>query len=112
MVKAQPGQAGDQPAKIAAVRYQTTGIMCLISILKQLLKPRLQNKIRYQEVNKFPVMQRDLAMVVNVLPPMNRSNKLVKKLKLPSLKDMRLFDVFESDKLGADKKSMAISFFF
>ena len=25
---------------------------------------------------------------------------------------MRLFDVFESDKLGADKKSMAISFTF
>jgi len=28
------------------------------------------------------------------------------------LTDMRLFDVFESDKLGADKKSMAISFTF
>ena len=25
---------------------------------------------------------------------------------------MRLFDVFESEKLGADKKSMAISFLF
>ena len=34
------------------------------------------------------------------------------RLKLPKLKGIRLFDVFESDKLGVNKKSMALSFTF
>lgn len=71
-----------------------------------------QNRIRYREVNKFPVMQRDLAMVVNRGISFDQIEQAVKKLKLPRLQEMRLFDVFESEKLGADKKSMAISFLF
>jgi phenylalanyl-tRNA synthetase beta chain len=70
------------------------------------------NKISYREVNKFPVMQRDLAMVVKRSTTYESIEQTVKKVKLPKLKDMRLFDVFESEKLGADKKSMAISFLF
>ena len=70
------------------------------------------NKIRYSEVNKFPVMQRDLAMVVKRSTTYESIEQTVKKVKLPKLKDMRLFDVFESEKLGTDKKSMAISFLF
>lgn len=72
----------------------------------------IDNKITYKEVNKFPVMQRDLAMVVNRATTYESIEQTVKKVKLPKLKDMRLFDVFESEKLGADKKSMAISFLF
>ena len=71
-----------------------------------------QNKIRYKEVNKFPVMQRDLAMVVSRSTTFELIENAVKKIKLSKLKDIRLFDVFESEKLGADKKSMAISFTF
>ncbi len=71
-----------------------------------------QNKIRYREVNKYPVMQRDLAMVVKRSTTYEAIEQTVKKVKLPKLKDMRLFDVFESEKLGTGKKSMAISFLF
>jgi phenylalanyl-tRNA synthetase beta chain len=70
------------------------------------------HRISYKEVNKFPVMQRDLAMVVKRSTTYESIEQTVKKVKLPKLKDMRLFDVFESEKLGADKKSMAISFLF
>ena len=38
--------------------------------------------------------------------------KSVQKLKLDKLLGVRLFDIFESDKLGSGKKSMAISFTF
>lgn len=78
----------------------------------QLEESVIKNKIRYKEVNKFPVMQRDLAMVVARATTYESIEQTVKKVKLPKLKDMRLFDVFESEKLGADKKSMAISFLF
>ena len=36
----------------------------------------------------------------------------INKVKLSKLRDTRLFDVFESDKLGKDKKSLAINFTF
>ncbi len=69
-------------------------------------------KILYKEVNKFPVMQRDLAMVVSSNTSFAAIEQTVGQAKLAKLKDIRLFDVFESDKLGADKKSVAISFTF
>jgi phenylalanyl-tRNA synthetase beta chain len=80
--------------------------------LGTLLKAVEKNKISYKEVNKFPIMQRDLAMVVSRATTYESIESSVKKIKLSKLKDMRLFDVFESDKLGTDKKSMAVSFLF
>ena len=71
-----------------------------------------KQKITYKEVNKFPTMQRDLALVVNRNTTYGAIEAVVQQLKIPRLTDMRLFDVFESDKLGAGKKSMAISFTF
>lgn len=70
------------------------------------------NKITYKEVSKFPLVQRDLAMVVNSSTSFDAIEQSIKKLKLNKLQQIRLFDVFESDKLGADKKSMAVNFTF
>jgi phenylalanyl-tRNA synthetase beta chain len=78
----------------------------------ELLAAVEKNRISYKEVNKFPVMQRDLALVVSRCTTFELIEKAVKKADLAKLRDMRLFDVFESDKLGVDKKSMAISFTF
>lgn len=77
-----------------------------------LLETVEKNTISYREVNKFPVMQRDLAMIVNRSTTYEAIENVVEKIKLNKLTGMRLFDVFESDKLGADKKSMAMSFTF
>ena len=38
--------------------------------------------------------------------------KTVQKIRLNKLQDIKLFDIFESEKLGADKKSMAVNFTF
>ena len=57
-------------------------------------------------------MQRDLALVVDRSVSFDAIDQLVRKSQLSKLKQVRLFDVFESDKLGADKKSMAVSFTF
>ena len=77
-----------------------------------LLKLVEQRKITYKEVNKFPAMQRDLALVVDRTITFDAIDQQVRKTQLAKLKQVRLFDVFESDKLGADKKSMAVSFTF
>jgi phenylalanyl-tRNA synthetase beta chain len=77
-----------------------------------LLKLVEKKKIVYKEVAKFPAVQRDLALIVNRATTFESLEAAVKKAKLSKLQNVRLFDVFESDKLGADKKSMAVSFTF
>ncbi len=69
-------------------------------------------KITYKEVSKFPLVHRDLAIVVNKNITFNALKQAVDKLKISKLQDVQLFDVFESEKLGEDKKSMALSFTF
>jgi phenylalanyl-tRNA synthetase beta chain len=61
--------------------------------------------------NQLPVY-RDLAMVVPSSLAFNSVDESIRKIKLPKLKSVKLFDVFESEKLGADKKSLAINFTF
>jgi phenylalanyl-tRNA synthetase beta chain len=80
--------------------------------LAALLDISNNNRIRYKEVNKFPVVQRDLSMVVDANRSYGELEAAVASLQLPLLRQHQLFDVFESDKLGAGKKSMAMSFFF
>jgi phenylalanyl-tRNA synthetase beta chain len=80
--------------------------------LAALLKAAGKHKIVYKEVSKFPAVHRDLAMVVGAATSYEAMETVVHKLKLPRLQDMQLFDVFESDKLGEGKKSVAISFTF
>ncbi len=77
-----------------------------------LLKLVEKNKIVYKEVSKFPAVQRDLALVVDKNTTYNTLETVLKKANLTKLQSMRLFDVFESDKLGVGKKSMAINFTF
>ena len=74
----------------------------------------LQNKnnLTYQEISKFPVVQRDLAIIVDKKIAYAQIEATIKENKIPSLKNVKLFDVFESEKIGADKKSMAVNFTF
>jgi phenylalanyl-tRNA synthetase beta chain len=63
-------------------------------------------------ISKFPAVQRDLAMIVPKQLQYEEVEKTVQKIKPGTLQEIRLFDIFESEKLGADKKSMAINFTF
>lgn len=69
-------------------------------------------RVRYTEVPKFPEVQRDLALVLDKSTAYEDVQKLTRQLQIPALKSFTLFDVFESEKLGADKKSYALNFTF
>jgi phenylalanyl-tRNA synthetase beta chain len=69
-------------------------------------------KIKIREIPRFPAVQRDLALVVPQQLPWQTIEETVQKIRLQSLRDIKLFDIFESDKLGAGKKSMAVNFTF
>lgn len=69
-------------------------------------------KPAFKEIARFPAVQRDLAMVVSRQLPYEEVEKAVRKIRLNKLQSVQLFDIFESEKLGADKKSFAVSFTF
>jgi len=71
-----------------------------------------QHQIVFQEPGRFPAVHRDIAMVINKNIPYYRVEQTVQQLQLPLLQEMRLFDIFENEKIGKDKKSIAIHFTF
>lgn len=71
-----------------------------------------KQKIEYRAIPKFPVVQRDLALVLDKHVAYEKVEQAAIATKLNRLKTVSLFDVFESDKLGAGKKSLAVSFTF
>jgi len=69
-------------------------------------------KVIYNEFGKFPPVQRDLALIVDQSIAFGNIESAIKKLNVSRLHEIRLFDVFESDKFGERKKSLAINFTF
>lgn len=77
-----------------------------------LSKIAANNKPAINPIPKFPAVQRDLAMIVPSHLAYEEVEKAVQKIKLNKLQGVKLFDIFESEKLGAGKKSMAVNFTF
>ena len=69
-------------------------------------------EIVYREISKFPKAERDLSIVVAKSINFSEIENATKNCKLEKLESVKLFDIFESDKLGKDKKSMALNFHF
>jgi phenylalanyl-tRNA synthetase beta chain len=71
-------------------------------------KSKLNEKILFQEITKFPAVKRDLAMVINQSIPFERLESIAKKTLAKSLDQVTLFDIFKDKSLGESKKSYAI----
>jgi phenylalanyl-tRNA synthetase beta chain len=69
-------------------------------------------KVEFSEISKYPEVQRDISMVVNKNISYGNVERLTKNLNISKLVNIKLFDIFESEKLGMDKRSLAISFTF
>jgi phenylalanyl-tRNA synthetase beta chain len=68
--------------------------------------------IQFAGIPRFPGATRDLSIVVAKNLHYDDVEKATQQAKLQKLKSVKLFDVFESDKLGKDKRALAISFTF
>lgn len=81
--------------------------------LKVLVEAAQQAKeIRYKELPKFPAMKRDLALVVDKSISYEKIESIALAHQWEALIQHELFDLFENEKLGKDKKSVALSFTF
>lgn len=74
------------------------------------LKLSVRNNIRYTEISKYPEVRRDLALLLDKEVRFAKIKELAFKAERKLLKKVSLFDVFEGEKLGANKKSYAVSF--
>jgi phenylalanyl-tRNA synthetase beta chain len=79
---------------------------------ENLLSNLLHSRIQFAEIPRFPSVERDLALLVNSETTWKHMAEAALKAKVPQLQRVQLFDVFESDKLEAGKKSMALNFLF
>ncbi len=77
-----------------------------------LLELAAENNIVFSELPKQNPVNRDLALIVEKSLPFETVEKAVHGIGLQKLSGVQLFDIFESEKLGKDKKSLAISFTF
>jgi len=72
-----------------------------------LLATATPNKPRYQTTSQYPLVNRDLAIVI---PKTARYAEIQKTILScdPLIRRAELFDVFEHEKIGADKRSLAL----
>jgi phenylalanyl-tRNA synthetase beta chain len=89
-----------QPVFFAALNWGS--VLKLVSLQNLLIT----------ELPRYPSVMRDISMVVQRSLAYDEVEKSVNKLKLDKLQEVKLFDIFESEKLGVDKKSIAVSFTF
>jgi phenylalanyl-tRNA synthetase beta chain len=72
-----------------------------------------KHRIEFEELTKYPSVRRDLALVVENSVKFSDIVAIARKAGKKLLKEINLFDVYSNtEQLGADKKSYAVSYLF
>jgi len=79
-------------------------------IWENLIRILRSRAIRFSELPKYPWVRRDLALVLDRSVSFSQIRDLAFKTERNLLQGADLFDVYESDSIGTDKKSYAVSF--
>lgn len=74
------------------------------------LLKQYQDKVRFTEVSKFPEVRRDLSLVLDKTVTFEQIRQAARKYERELLTDVNVFDVYEGDNIGPDKKSYSVSF--
>jgi len=77
-----------------------------------LIKLVKANKVVYKEVSKYPIVRRDLALLIDKSVNYSEIEAIAYQQERKLLKEMNLFDVYEGKNLEECKKSYAVSFIF
>ena len=74
------------------------------------LKIIKNHSISFRELPKYPSVRRDLALLLDRGVKFSQIRDIALQTERNILQDINLFDVYESDSLGNNKKSYAVSF--
>lgn len=88
--------------------FGKTNVVLLEMNLSNLLEAKVSiNKM--EPISKFPVVNRDLAFIIDKKVPVSEIIKLIKVSAKGMVKEASVFDVYEGINIGLNKKSVAIS---
>lgn len=79
-------------------------------IWNQVVKVTARQNIVFKELSKFPEVKRDLALLIDKSVLFSDIEQLALKTEKKLLKSVILFDIYEGESLGANKKSYAVTF--
>jgi len=68
------------------------------------------DKATFVELPKFPEVRRDLSLVIDKTVTFEQIQKLARNYEKNLLRQINVFDVYQGENLGADKKSYSVSF--
>lgn len=77
---------------------------------KNILFSTKPHNITFVDLPKYPEVKRDLALLLDKSIRFDQVKELARKTERKLLKSITLFDVFEDEKIGKNKKSYAVSF--
>ena len=98
------------PEVLENYKIEKRAYLAEVNITK-LVKYSKSNK-KYQEVPKFPAVERDIAIIVDESVEVGQIEKIITKKAKKLLESIKLFDIYRSEKLGESKKSVAYSLIF
>ncbi|HKK41674.1 MAG TPA: phenylalanine--tRNA ligase subunit beta [Bacteroidales bacterium] len=75
-----------------------------------LIKTIRKTSVSFSELPKYPSVRRDLALLIDRSVKFGQVRDIAFHTEKNILRDVNLFDVYESDNLGTNKKSYAVSF--
>ncbi|MEN9447892.1 MAG: hypothetical protein RJA25_1182 [Bacteroidota bacterium] len=68
--------------------------------------------IGYKEIPKYPIVKRDLALLLDKKVKFEEVKSIAEKFGKKILRNIELVDIYEDEKIGKDNKSYAVSFTF
>lgn len=74
------------------------------------LMKKYKNTLVGRELPKFPEVRRDLSLVVDKTVTFDQLQQIARRTEKKLLQSLNVFDVYEGENLGADKKSYSVSF--
>lgn len=78
----------------------------------EVLKAATATNKNFQEIVRYPIVERDLSVVMNKNISFQQVEKVIGEVRNRKLLSVSLFDVFEHERFGADNKSMSLHFEF
>lgn len=100
------GKLSKKVLKLAEIRQE----VFYADIHWELLLKSSGKPIVYQEVSRFPEVRRDISLVLDKKITFSEISKIAGKHEGRLIRNINVFDVYEGDSLGKDKKAYALSF--
>lgn len=91
-------------------RHEIKGDVFFAELNWKALLQQIPKGLQVKEINRFPAVTRDLALIIDKTVPFEMLKDIAVKTERELLKDVSVFDVYEGKGMEKDKKSYALRF--